>query len=557
MSKRFTFPLIAASLVMSSLAMARSSAEIPSNVEQKWLEFQRNPRALMDAPPQKFIKNSAGQWIPAPPSPRFSRYDVRTGAFATKKANARTGRGDNSVAAPICNEAGVCLKDVLSGRAAAPTRITEFLDMREFAKRGVRPTATLEGMEELGLKSAELAEMPWSDSYWPISQGILGNRYANSRFAGRGHDWKSYYDFINAKDGSLKSILERANPLELDILSPSEKYDLLIGTLQGPNRVYEQGYLTPHMWTEGQGYWNSYGKVEEWMGICHGWAIAAFMAPRPKTTVTTKAADEKTDLVFFPADIKGLTSYLWGKVQTPTRFIGGRCNDKDAKKDPGTGRVLDEDCFDTNPGIWHVSVVNQIGLAKRSMVMDATYDYEVWNHPIVSYKYRYFNPQTGGRALYPRMGKVAVADFTNDKFKKFRSPQTTHVIGIEMDVVYVIETEPNQNPTDSEANDATKSVRYMYDLELNAQGQIIGGEWYSNGHPDFLWMPVDGSRAVSFGDSGISDPKAWKPGQPVPAFWRDLAVRTAQNYAQPLAVIVEGLVQESHDAGSATRTGNR
>ena len=52
------------------------------------------------------------------------------------------------------------------------------------------------------------------------------------------------------------------------------------------------------MWSEGKQYWERYGSVETWMGICHGWAAASFMMDRPQKKVTLKAYDGKTDLIF-------------------------------------------------------------------------------------------------------------------------------------------------------------------------------------------------------------------------------------------------------------------
>ena len=60
--------------------------------------------------------------------------------------------------------------------------------------------------------------------------------------------------------------------LTVGLLSPSEKYDLLVGD--------KNFTLTKAMWNEGLGYYNRNGSVERWMGICHGWAIAAYMYPR-------------------------------------------------------------------------------------------------------------------------------------------------------------------------------------------------------------------------------------------------------------------------------------
>ena len=44
------------------------------------------------------------------------------------------------------------------------------------------------------------------------------------------------------------------------------------------------------------------------MGICHGWAPAAFMVQRPTKMVEVLAADGKTKIKFYPSDIKALAN---------------------------------------------------------------------------------------------------------------------------------------------------------------------------------------------------------------------------------------------------------
>ena len=114
--------------------------------------------------------------------------------------------------------------------------------------------------------------------------------------------------------------------------------------------------------------------------------------PRPAKPATLPGVSGGK-ITFYPADIKALASLLWASASTVTRFIGGRCNDKNPATD-ANGRVISAKAFDTNPGTWHLSIVNQLGVARRSLVMDATYDYVVWNQPVAGYEYRYFNPQT-------------------------------------------------------------------------------------------------------------------------------------------------------------------
>ncbi|MCI5209969.1 MAG: hypothetical protein D3910_14495, partial [Candidatus Electrothrix sp. ATG2] len=227
------------------------------------------------------------------------------------------------------------------------------------------PYSGLGGMEDNGLMSARLEEQPWSDDYWAIYLGMLGHRYADSRFPGS-WDWKVNLDYI--QDNPALRIVESGNRDAVNQLSPSEKYDLLVGDTNMT--------LTGKMWDAGKTYYRRNGKVEPWMGLCHGWAPAAYMLARPTAAATVLAADGKTFITFYPSDIKALATLLWAKVRTTSRFIGGRCNDKDPAVDPQTGRILSQKCFDTNPGTWHLAVVNQIGASRRSRVLDATSDYE-------------------------------------------------------------------------------------------------------------------------------------------------------------------------------------
>jgi hypothetical protein len=334
----------------------------------------------------------------------------------------------------------------------------------------------------------------------------------------------------------------------ISVLSPAEKYDLLVGD--------ENFTLTNNMINEGRYYYENSGKVESWMGICHGWAPAAYMMDRPTSLVTVKSVNG-LEIPFYPDDIKALGSLLWANVQTYTKFSGGRCNTKDPKKDRVTGRIQDQECFDTNPGTWHKSVVNQIGISDRSFIIDATYDYEVWNQPVYSYSYKYFNPQNyeTSRRSYKDVA-IGIDSFSKDKFKSYRNPKTKKIVGVEMRVEYIAETTPAQRSYDNDSYDYVTTVTYRYDLELDGRGKIIGGEWYSNKHPDFLWTPPKNTRALTSLDeqienaikSGRTDLE-WKGDVNLPAIWASNSPRTSKE-GEPLGLIVEGLIKRSRAASN-------
>ncbi len=397
------------------------------------------------------------------------------------------------------------------------------------------PYSGLRGMEDNNLTSARLPEQPWSDDYWAIYLGMLGHRYADSRFPGSG-DWKENFDYI--QNNPAARIVESGDSDAVNRLSPSEKYDILVGD--------KKMTLTGKMWEEGKKYYSRNGKVEPWMGLCHGWAPAAYMLPRPTASVTVLAADGKTFITFYPADIKALGTLLWAKVKTASRFIGGRCNEKKPAVDPQTGRILSQKCFDTNPGTWHLAVVNQIGASGRSMILDATYDYEVWNQPIVSYKYRLFNPQNMCYARSLHEASVLKTSFESDRFRKYRDSETDTIVGVAMDISYLVETSPEQYSPDSSKYDRIQTVRYYYDLELDGLGNIIGGEWYQNAHPDFLWTPEKGAKAVTYWENRYGLSGTWRSEEPLPGKWQEVAAVTSGYQKAPLAAIVEQLIRFSN-----------
>lgn len=388
-------------------------------------------------------------------------------------------------------------------------------------------------MDSNKLRYAELETRPWSADYWPIYKGVLGARVFDSKFP-YVKDWARLFEYI--KTFPFFEIFKSGDGDRIQQLSVSEKYDLLVGDLQGT--------LTKNMWGQGQEYYEAYGKVETWMGICHGWAAAAVIVPRPQHSVYLTAFDGKTQLKFNPSEIKGLISYLWSNTPYESRFIGGRCNYQEVKRD-SLGRPLAKECFDTNPATWHLVVVNLIGLYGKSFVMDATADYEVWNQPVLGYSVEYFNPQTLKPVEKLQDAIVEKANFKNDKFAEYRSSKAKKFIGVEMAVRYVFEAAAEDIDRDDPSFDNINVARYIYDLELDEDGNIVGGEWYQKEHPDFLWTPSENAAPITYEDFDIS-PDEWAGDTALPMKWRKAAQWASQS-GRVLKSIIEVLHQKSRE----------
>jgi hypothetical protein len=384
------------------------------------------------------------------------------------------------------------------------------------------------------MEGSAQTQMGWSNDYWPIAFGSLSMRYTFSRF------YDSYMEAFNSyrQPYEYKEGRRQNKPLEADFSddwSPAEKYDLLVGD--------KNFSLTNALKREGLGYSDvktredAQGNIEEivslkkdvalWMGKCHGWAAAATAVPRIDRDMTLRGA--KGDSVHFhPDDIRGLVTLKWAQSDFKTVYVGGRCNKNlkkgEVKTDPETGAIYDDECFDVNPATFHAVMVNQLGLREKSIVMDATFDDEVWNHPIRYYEITsFFNPQTGEPHSNVRDAMVPY-HFSGDPFKTLRETKwkeahryskqwiayknragnefrPKQVVGVVMNVTYLVETQPTHG---TPYDDQTVKVTYYYDLELDENGTLVGGEWYTNLHPDFLWGVVPGEKPQNRVDQFLS-----------------------------------------------------
>ncbi len=308
--------------------------------------------------------------------------------------------------------------------------------------------------------------------------------------------------------------------------------------------------------------------IATWEGICHGWSTAAGNVPRPRKTVTFTLDNGKT-LKFYPDDLKALASYMWANslIQDSRNydaktdsFSGGgilmeglRCNDRNADHDPW-GRVYDKTpddyskeleprCVGVHPAIWHLGLVNIIGKQGRSFIVERKISEAVDNHPMYGYKATYFNPYTGeyDGSVQSKVKKITAAD----QFKAFRNPEATHIVGVKLSMTYINWKRPTRAATDSESKDSEKTIDMLYDLELDASGNIVGGQWRTieSGKPKFLINKKNRKQPDFFWSvtktwknyfRGRTDLPEWKDGLP-PSEYKAASVAAANQlyYSTP------------------------
>ncbi|OFZ30029.1 MAG: hypothetical protein A2622_09235 [Bdellovibrionales bacterium RIFCSPHIGHO2_01_FULL_40_29] len=405
---------------------------------------------------------------------------------------------------------------------SAPTVEDNFLVFLE----NLTTVTNIYQLEAHGLNQGRSAFEPWAGSYWPIHQGILGLRYADSAFP-KSKSFIENYSAVQSRPSNF--MIENG---EINKLSPSEKYDLLIG-----DRNFT---LTHHMWNKGLTGFQTDGFVATWTGICHGWSAATHMGvPSSEKSVTVKDVTGNFKISFYPQDIKGLQSFLWANSAPTSVRSGDRCRQSVIDRDPFL-RPIDPTCLDSNPMSWHLAVTNKVGLHQSSFVMDSSAGTEVWNYPVMSYDSSYFNPRTfiSSHSLLASM--ESVENLKTDKYASFRHPSTKYVVGVAMDVFHPALVSPRVGT--SQGN-VIQYKSFIYDLELDENYMIIGGEWYSKERPDFLWSFPAGSQAGNSEDSLIEDVE-WDLNSALPEAIADKA-RMATGRGKVLRKIANALLAAS------------
>ena len=249
--------------------------------------------------------------------------------------------------------------------------------------------------------------------------------------------------------------------------------------------------------------------VQTWFGLCHAWVPAAILEPRPMGPVTYEG------VTFDVGDMEGLLMLAYNR--SSANMIGGRCNLFSSREDMARARgcrlpevdanagdnrrecseyelnsyVIERDehgaavqnqCDDTNPGSFHVTALNYL-MNGRAFAYDQTYDYQVWNQPVVAFEVTKLEEITPTRAneLLEEEGDQYLH---NDDAAKLYE---VHAISR-----YITESYASRTP--AEASRYERTNRHYYILEVDSAGEIIGGEWFGQSHedhPDFLWDPME------------------------------------------------------------------
>ena len=275
----------------------------------------------------------------------------------------------------------------------------------------------------------------WSGDYWALQKGSINYRWYS-------RDKKGFNLNSPTKEKARKMSIP-----ELAALSPSEKYDLFTGRYDYPLRNEVAEIANP--------------EAEIWEGMCHGWSPASMNHDEP--TPKLMRNPDGIEIPFGSTDIKALISYYYAyHFKAPdTHQMGRRCF-----KGPFLNR--ESDCInDLNAGAFHLVLANRLGFDGKGLIADFQRFKEVWNHPITAYEAVITGRSSPGNNA---------------------APGTVEEIQMKTKITYLDDNGNDWHPVIGTPKQAYKTVTYFYDLELDQEGNIIGGDWASKDRPDFLWL---------------------------------------------------------------------
>lgn len=399
-------------------------------------------------------------------------------------------------------------------------------------------------IDRRGLQRANTRFQPWGGSFWPVYQGGIASNYQNidsdifitTLF--KNIRWQSNVSSYKKRVEKVHPKIYELDEKELAKLSPTEKYDILLGdtSFDLTNRVWDYtekrgnqknwGFLASIDIPDGYRIPDASKLMAFWEGICHGWALGAGYIPRPEHTISFTLPNGKR-MPIYPSDMMALVSQVWANsdIQDNAIFEGNRCNQKNPDKDK-FGRYIDTEidkiagdstvvprCADTHPAIFHVSVVNVMGVEGRPITYDHNAKMPIANQPMSGYEFSYFNPDSGKDGTL-RESMIPRYKYAKDPYAENRNPQAVFIVGVQMNAKYTDWELPKKKETSKPSDDKIVDNKFMYDLEIDASGKIVGGQWRVNkkGKPEFL------------GKSSTNQPDY---------FW--LAPRNYQQYFKPAA----------------------
>jgi hypothetical protein len=187
---------------------------------------------------------------------------------------------------------------------------------------------------------------------------------------------------------------------------------------------------------------------------------------------------------------------------------------------------------------------NQVGLRGKNLTFDPEADPEIWNHPVKSYTFKFYNPISGEFFTSAAGAKVSL-DYLRGSSDGFlqsvasnADPKAVSAVGVFMKIEYTNEHDITElKHDDTTGENKFKDSEFDSIIELDAGDNILGGEWKFKSHPNFIWHYDEKEPIKSINDDKLpfwySGPEALQ------------LIKESSAKGQPIRAIVDMLVNSS------------
>jgi inner membrane protein len=347
---------------------------------------------------------------------------------------------------------------------------------------GGRLVSRFEELAALGAfdRDLRLPSSPWSSSFFPSWYGGAAGRWQDPRPVLL---WRTLTGFeLPARDAALELLRsaaggDRAAQERLFRLSPTEKYDLSVGdySFAASRHALEQTHnRSPH--------------PRFWFGLCNGVAAAALATAEPYRVVEATNPDGFV-VRFHPNDVKALLALSYYETAS-LELLGGACG------------VISFDAgavCSMNPGSLVLAILNRIGIAKRSFLVDVHPSVQMQQYPVAGARVAVL------RAPYPAGTAADGTDLAGRAATLVDVAIRLDVSSTELDYAAADRLDGAEaGGTYRKVGAREVSFTYPATLALDAEGEIVGGRWNGTGDgPDFVAFPAGGPRLND--DRTVSD----------------------------------------------------
>lgn len=297
---------------------------------------------------------------------------------------------------------------VLSACGPAPEMPkNESASIEMLNRSDVKRFASLSLRGDLNLK-----EKLWTGETWPLNQGSINRRWLS-------HDPGGFYHEPPGKEELFWLTQD-----EINQLSPSEKFDILLGRYHYPLKEEVASFADP--------------RATDHMTLLEGWILSTLFHQEP--TPKTLTNPDGIVVSFGSSDIKGLLAYFY-KSFHDTKIVSELGKTKEI-----------------NPGTFHVVLANKV-FRNEPFIID--------NFPVLGYVSRVDQEST---------------DLSGTP------PGTVKVLSVRTKVTFLSHGHtPTMNPVRGTELQLKTGREFSYWLFVNPFGEIVGGEWQGEERPRHLW----------------------------------------------------------------------